>query len=50
MISLVVEELTAVLFTCHLVGMSSTVSSPLLYGFLNQNFTQERALPGLRSL
>ncbi|RWS29867.1 neuropeptide F receptor-like protein [Leptotrombidium deliense] len=31
-----------VLFACcHLVGMSSACSNPLLYGFLNDNFRKE---------
>ena len=27
--------------TCHLLGMSSACANPIIYGFLNENFSKE---------
>ena len=37
---------------CHLVGVSSSCSNPILYGFLNDNFIREfsKLHPGLEKV
>ena len=32
------EDLVTAFGICHIIGMSSAVTNPILYGFLNKNF------------
>jgi hypothetical protein len=40
------EETRVIVYAaCHICGMSSSCSNPLLYGFLNENFSKVSSLP-----
>jgi hypothetical protein len=36
------EQMMLTFFICHIIGMSSACSNPVLYGFLNENFAKGR--------
>jgi len=36
------EQKMLTFFICHIIGMSSACSNPVLYGFLNENFAKGR--------
>ena len=39
------ESLMLVYFICHLIGISSSCTNPILYAFLNENFLKVSILP-----
>ena len=47
MILNVAENMMLTFMICHMVGVSSACTNPILYGFLNHNFVKEfnRILP-----
>ena len=40
--TVILAELGIVVYTItHMIGMTSTITNPILYAFLNENFTKE---------
>jgi hypothetical protein len=35
------ENMMLTFLICHMVGVSSAITNPILYGFLNNNFVKE---------
>ena len=45
------EVFCGVYAVCHVLGMSSACANPVIYGFLNENFSKEfRCVRKLRTL